>query len=339
MKNKIIRVAAGFSFVLLLTVSTATPSSWKHLANPLGSGGSDDKSSKPSEYTIGPDDLLSIYVADAAEFGGKFRVSDAGMIEIPSLPAPVLAEGKTPIELAHAIRDALIKAKQLRDPSVRVLIEEYRGRTITVLGSVSKPAVYSLQKRTTVLEALSMAGGALPGGGNTATVVRGKASAESTGTAVGSVVVIPLSKLTSGDSSAENVELQNGDILNISAAQVIYVVGSVIKPGGYVMSDPSSGISVVQAIALAEGFNSVASTSHGLIIRQSTSDTSRREVEVDISQMMTGKEPDMLLAPNDILYIPPSNLKRTLKVMGEIAMSAVNGIAIYGVGYRVANVH
>jgi polysaccharide export outer membrane protein len=116
---------------------------------------------------------------------------------------------------------------------------------------------------------------------------------------------------------------------------VVYVVGAVTKPGGFTMSNPSEGISVMQAIALAEGFRSVASTHHGLIIRQSTSESGRKEIPVDIAQMMSGKDTDMLLAPNDILYIPDSGAKKTLKVMGDIAMATVNGIAIYGVGYRI----
>jgi hypothetical protein len=50
---------------------------------------------------------------------------------------------------------------------------------------------------------------------------------------------------------------------------------------------------------------------------------------------MIGKEADMVLAPNDILYIPESGTKKTLKVMGDIGMAAINGIAIYGLGYRL----
>jgi hypothetical protein len=46
----------------------------------------------------------------------------------------------------------------------------------------------------------------------------------------------------------------------------------------------------------------------------------------------------MVLAPNDILFVPASGAKRTLKIMGDVALSAVQGIAIYGVGYRVAGV-
>jgi polysaccharide export outer membrane protein len=124
-------------------------------------------------------------------------------------------------------------------------------------------------------------------------------------------------------------------VVSLSSAQVVYVVGAVTKPGGFTMANPSEGISVIQAIALAEGFQPIAATRHALIIRQSTTRSARQDIPVDVAEMMSGKAEDMLLAPNDILYIPTSGAKKTLKVMGEVAMSAVNGVAIYGLGYRI----
>jgi len=182
---------------------------------------------------------------------------------------------------------------------------------------------------------ISLAGGALPNSGNTVTIVRGAASAESTNTSVGSVQILRMSDLMSGKESSALAEVKNGDVISVSAAQVIYVVGAVAKPGGYAMSDPSSGVSVVQAVALAEGLKSVASH-HALIVRQSTSDQARVEIPVDVGLMMAGKTTDVQLAPNDILYIPTSGTKQTLKVLGDVAMAAANGVAFYGVGYRVA---
>ena len=287
------------------------------------------------DYKIGPDDVLSVTVADAPEFGGKFRVSDAGLLGIPGAPAPIHAEGQTPIELAGSIRQALMDAKQLRDPKVTVFIEEYQGRTITVLGSVSKPAVYALQKRTTVLEAISMGGGALSTAGNTVTIMRGPASAEATNTSVGSVQLLDMSQLMNGENSSANVQVRNGDVVSLSAADIVYVVGAVMKPGGFAMPAPGSGVSVVQAVALAQGVNPMAATHRGVIVRQSTSAHSRVEIPVDIGNMLTGKIEDQLLAPNDILYIPESGTKKTLKSLGDMAMTAATGIAIYGLGYRI----
>jgi polysaccharide export outer membrane protein len=295
----------------------------------------EDKSAAAKDYTIGPGDVLTITVADAPEFGGKFRVGDSGAIQLLGVAKPVVAEGRSTTQLSERVRQALIDAKQLHDPQVSVFVDEYHGRTVTVLGAVSKPAVYSLQKKTTVLDAISAAGGALPNSGNTVTIVRGEASAEATGTRAGSVQIMDMARLAKGEDISANVEVRHGDVINVSPAQVVYVVGAVSKPGGFVLSNPADGISALQVIALAQGFTSVASVHHGLIVRQSTSDLSRREIPVDLGKIMAGQETDVILAPNDILYIPNSGMKKTLKVMGEVAMATVNGIAIYGVGYKI----
>lgn len=290
----------------------------------------------PKDYRIGSGDVLSVTIADAPEFSGKFRVSDSGMIDVPGLSVPLTAEGETSTELAHTIGQTLVDAKQLRDPKVSVFIEEFHGRTVTVLGTVSKPGVYPLQQRTTVIEALSLAGGLLPNAGNTVTIVRGRAGAETTGTAVGSVQLLNLNRVVTGKDLDANVEVQNGDIVNVSSSDLVYVVGAVTKPGGFILPEPSTGMSVVQAVSMAQGFTSVAATHSGLVIRQSSSESGRQIVRVDVAQMMTGKETDVQLAPNDILYIPESGTKKSLKVLGEVGMAAVEGVTIYGLGYRVA---
>ena len=305
------------------------------LAGPRG----ENSSASAQDYTLGPGDVFTVTVTDAPEFGGKFRVNDSGTILISGVTQPVAAEGKTPAQLSLAIRQAFMDAQQLRDPHVSIFIDEYHGRTVTVLGAVAKPAVYSLQKKSTVLDAVSAAGGPLPNSGNTVTIVRGRASAEATGTAVGSVQALDVARMMMGEGVSEDMEVRNGDVISVSAAQVVYVVGAVIKPGGFTLPSPSEGISVGQAVALAEGFTSIASTHHALVVRQSTSDRSRMEIPVDLGKILAVQATDVILAPNDILYVPTSGSKQTLKVMHEIAMSTINGIAVYGVGYRIGTLH
>jgi len=306
------------------------------LALPKAPANAQPAANAVDDYTVGPSDVLSVNVIDAPEFGGKFRVSDTGMINIPGVPDPVHAEGQTTIELSRTIQQALVDAKQLRNPKVTVFVEEYRGRTVTILGAVSKPSVYPLQKRMRVIEALSLAGGVLPGAGDTLTLVRGPASAEATGTPEGSVQIISAGRLLKGEDLSANVEVRNGDVLNVSAAQIVYVVGAVVKPGGFVMADPATGVSVVQAVALAQGFTPTASTKNAIIVRQSTSDQARTEIPVNLGEMQRGKLTDVVLAPNDILFVPQSGTKITLQYLSQAAMAAVTGVAYYGLGYRVA---
>ena len=312
------------------------------LASPVHGGlvaTSGDQTNSAEDYTIGAGDVVTVTIADAPEFGGKFRVADSGSIQIMGVQSPVEAEGKTTTQLAAAIRQALIDAKQLRDPQVSVFVDEFHGRTVTVIGAVNKPGVYSLERRTSIMEAISAAGGALPNSGNTVTIIRGRASAEATGSDVGSVQIINLSRLASGEDPGANVEVRSGDTLSVSAEQLVYVVGAVVKPGGFVMTNPTDGVSATQAIALAQGFNSIAATHRGLIVRQISNSHLRQEIPVDLGKILNGQETDVQLAPNDVLYVPESGAKKTLKALGDVAMATVNGIAIYGIGYKIGNSH
>lgn len=316
----------------LLLNSAALPA---QTAGPLGEAHTSSSSTSLEDYQIGPGDIIIVGILEAPEFGGKFRISGTGELQIPALPKPLPVEGKTTLQLSQVIKQAFVDAQQLRNPTVSVYVDEYHGRTVTVMGTVAKPSVYPLQRRTTVLEALSMAGGLAVNAGNTVTVIRGRASAEATNTAVGSVETVDLGKLVKGKDPSANIEVRNGDEISIATGEVVYVVGAVTRPGGFVMQDPSSGVSVVQALALAEGFTSLAATHRALIIRQSISTTGRQVIPVDVAQLLSGQGADMRLAPNDILYVPQSGAKRSLKVAGDVAMAAVNGLATYGVGYRI----
>jgi len=121
----------------------------------------------PIDYLIGPRDVLAISVADMPEIREKenFRVTDTGYVVLPMLHDPLKAEGLTASELSDRIARALRDADILREPIVNVYVEEFHSRTVTVLGAVARPSVYPLQKPTTLLEALSMAGGLTPTSG------------------------------------------------------------------------------------------------------------------------------------------------------------------------------
>jgi len=116
----------------------------------------------------------------------------------------------------------------------------------------------------------------------------------------------------------------------------VYVVGAVTKPGGFVQQDRIAGVTALQALALAEGMTSVAAGHSALIIRRNSDGTARENIPIDLGKIMAGKQGDVPLAPNDILFVPVSGSKQTLHVMGQVGMAAVNGVAFYGLGYRVA---
>lgn len=286
------------------------------------------------DYRVGPEDVLTISVTDAPEFSGRFRVNQSGYLVMTSLPDPVKAEGLTPMELSAKLRKALEDAKLYQDPTVNVFVEEYHSRSVTIVGAVTKPGTYALHKRTTVIQAISEAG-LMPTAGNRVTLISAKAGAtsESSGSETES---FELGKLMSGKDSSVNVEVHDGDVINVATADIVYVVGAVTKPGGFVQQDRNAGVTALQAIALAEGMTSVAAERNGMIIRRNADGSARENIPIDLAKIMSGKQGDVPLQPNDILFVPLSGTKQTLHVMGQVGMAAVNGVAFYGLGYRVA---
>ncbi len=358
--NRFLSLTATFLFCAILA--------WGQTARPALGEASDREErlrlqNAPVDYAIGAGDVLTIVIADLPERSGKYSVSETGMLELPEMP--IRATGLTPAELSRKIGEALKRAKQLRDPVVSVFVEEYRSQTVTVLGAVAHPSVYPLRKSTSLLEVLSMAGGLVPQSGNNLTLQRKNSGAanQAANTNKGLYSNIDLGRLMQGKDPSLNLQVQGGDVVTVSTAPLVYVVGAVVKPGGFVLQDPSAGLTILQALAMAEGLRPTAAPNRAVIIRTkgrpneytneriggsesefqsaqlTVEGSGRQEIQVDVMRVLQGKESDVLLEANDVLFVPESGMKRSLRRMSEFAMQVVNGVAVYGIGYRVGGVH
>lgn len=111
------------------------------------------------EYLIGPEDVLNIVVWNNAALSSTVQVRPDGMISLP-LVNDVQAEGLTPMALQEVLRKKLTDF--LPSPEVSVIINDVRSFNVTVIGEVGKVGRLNLKSRTTVLEALALAGGFTP---------------------------------------------------------------------------------------------------------------------------------------------------------------------------------
>ena len=108
-------------------------------------------------YRVGPGDTLEIQVYGEPTLSGTFPVNDAGQLEFPLLGA-LQVEGLSGPEVAYLLRQRL-SAGYINEPNVTAWPASYNSQQVQIAGAVAKPGVYSLKGTTTVLEALSMAGG------------------------------------------------------------------------------------------------------------------------------------------------------------------------------------
>jgi polysaccharide export outer membrane protein len=119
-----------------------------------------------------------------------------------------------------------------------------------------------------------------------------------------------------------------GDVIKVARAGIIYVVGEVKKPGGFTLKT-NENITVLQALALAEGILKTAAKGRARIIRTDSLSGARREIPLDIGKILAGKAQDPELASRDILFVPGSGAKTALYKSGEAALQIVSGVIIW----------
>ena len=292
--------------------------------------------SSPRAYHIGPEDLLDITVYEAPDLNRSVRVNDNGQITFPLL-GTVQAAGLSPSELEIVLQELLRRHEIIKDPHVGVLVSELQSHSVSVFGAVKKPGVFQIRSPRSLLEILSLAEGLAPDAGDTVIVMRAKdvsqASAPTSPEEQADGVELPESALQvyikdlleSGDPDS-NVAVYPGDIVKVARAGVVYVVGEVNRPGGFVLAN-NKNISVLQALAMAEGFTPVAKKSGGVIIR-TTGDGSRSEIPVDLDKMLKRQAPDTYLQPDDIVFVPGSGAKAALLRTTDALMRVVGGLGI-----------
>jgi len=125
-----------------------------------------------------------------------------------------------------------------------------------------------------------------------------------------------------------NVRVQPHDQIFVARAQIIYVIGNVIKPGGFPLSQKKT-ISALEALSLAEGPNLNASSQHARILRNSGSSATREQIPIDLKKVLAGKIPDVQLMPDDVLFVPDNTAKRAATRAAEAALTTISGLIIW----------
>jgi polysaccharide export outer membrane protein len=288
-----------------------------------------------SEYVIGADDVLRVYVVDVPQFTGDYRVGPDGSLTIPLLPSPVRAKGLTLDQLSELISDKLRAAELVSHPHVVVSVKTSPAHAVAITGAVEHPQIYPTFAPTTLLDVLSQAGGLAPDAGTTAIITRDNRSPLASWPVKGSApaegtIKVDLQKLLASGDPSLNVTIYPGDKITVQCAGIIYVVGAVGRPGGFRLSNGRDRMTVLQAVALGEGLKATALQKKAMIIRRGPQfPTGREEIPVNLKEILAGRAPDPSLEANDILFIPDSASKRALRRGAEAAVQIATDIVIW----------
>jgi polysaccharide export outer membrane protein len=276
------------------------------------------QASSPMPAPIASGDLLDVSEYHTPEFHSEVRVSASGTVMLPMIH-DVRVGGLDEQGAARAIEVALVAQGMLRDPEVSVLVLSYVGQDVSVLGEVVRPGVYPYTLHHRLLDLISAASGLTPNAGRLVNIFhRDDANTPHP------VVLDPSG---TDNAAVHNSELAPGDTVEVSRAGLIYVVGDVMRPGGFPV-DPAQGLTVVQALALAWGPTENAALGKALLIREQKG--GRTLTTLNLKRLLHGQDLDQSVHDRDILYVPDSAAKNLWNKTMQSAIESAVGVTIYG---------
>jgi polysaccharide biosynthesis/export protein len=271
-------------------------------------------------FRLGAGDIITIEVLGEANSQVPLTVGPDGKIYYSLLPGTVVS-GLTLTETKDNIEKQL--ARHLRaQPTLSVTLRSAASKHVWVLGSVQSPGTYPLSTPTTVLEAVSSAGGVIsvPGSHSGSPNLQNSFLLRD-----GKVVPVNFQRLLSEGDLRQNVYLQPDDFLYLrsSVSRDVYVLGAVAAPRVLPYSDR---LSLLSALANAGGTLPYAQVTHVGIIRGSLA--SPRIGFVDYKSIYKGKGQDVLLQEGDIVYVPFVPYEKVARLADQMVTEFVRTIAI-----------
>ena len=146
-------------------------------------------------------------------------------------------------------------------------------------------------------------------------------------------ITINLSQLVESGDTANNIILQAGDVVTVPHAGIVYVLGAVSRPGGFVMANDRGQMTTLKILSLAGGLNSTAKKDHAVIIRKD-SQGQQHEVAVNLKKVLDRSEEDVQLQPSDILYVPNSASRQAMLRAIEVGIGIGTAVALYRIVYQ-----
>ena len=288
----------------------------------------------PADYQLGAGDQFSVTVPDLeTDFTGKvFRIDSGGDVTVP-LAGRVHGAGLSTAGLEDEISRRL--ARILKNPDVSVSLVAFGSKSVSILGAVNSPGIRQIETGKSLFEALSLAGGLRPDAGYVIHLTRDmkwgalplpNARMDAAGTH--SIASVRVKSIMNGSDSGENIRIMPGDTISVPKAEVVYAVGSVIKPGGFAL-DEHETLSSMQVFSLAGGPTRTAARDKAKIIRTVEGSPNKVEIPVDLKALMAGKGTDVDLRAGDILFVPNSDAKSA----GFRTLDAIVNAATYAVIY------
>jgi polysaccharide export outer membrane protein len=287
-------------------------------AGPASETGQKDSASAPdSSLRIGIGDLLEFSVYNVPELSTKTRISSNGDAYLPVIDY-VHVDGLTVEEAQAVVEKKLADGGFLKDPHVTLFVDQFASQGVSLLGEVTRPGVYPVLGQQRLFDVVSAAGGLTDRAGRKVTITHRNQQDKP--------VVIELPRNIT-DKPEHNVQVYPGDTVIVPKAEIVYVVGDVARPSGFLMD--RGGLTVLQAVALAGGTTHTSKLNGAQIIRKTEAGASGTPIE--LKKILEAKIPDIPMMANDILYVPSSLGKVIARRSAEVATQLATAATIISI--------
>jgi polysaccharide biosynthesis/export protein len=272
-----------------------------------------------SNVKLGTGDLIEISVFGVPDLANKTRVSGSGDVYLPLIGYVHIADLTTD-EAQALIQKRLEDGGFVRSPHVTIFVDESASQGVTLIGEVNHPGTYAALGERRLFDMISAAGGLSDKAGRTVTIVHREDPEHKE--------VLQLSSNLAEDTQ-HNVDIIPGDTIIVSRAGIIYVVGDVQRPSGFLIED--NNLTVLKALALAGGSTKTSSLGKTRILRQTPNGV--QEIHIDLKKVLYAKAPDVAMAKGDVLFIPGSAAKTAAYRTADAAMSITTSLAVVAVAH------
>jgi len=253
---------------------------------PLSGLGEEQRQIPSTTYILGPGDVLRVSVYDNPDLSQEVTIEADGAFSYPLIGRVQAAS--LPVRQLESLLAERFADGYLVSPQVGVTVTQHKSQQVYVMGAVSKPGPYALQRQTTLLEVLSAAGGPTPDAGFEVILTHAadkqalpSGTSKVSTTANGQPAMrVALEQLMAGG-VPQRITLQDGDVVYVPAAAFIYLTGEIVRPGRYRLEKDAT---IQKVVTAAGGFTKYAATKNMIVQR-----------------MVNGKRLEFQAGPNDLL--------------------------------------
>ena len=247
------------------------------------------QSAQTKDYIVGPEDVLDVQVWDNKDMNQVVFVRPDGKTSLP-IVGEIQAAGKTVQELQDYL--TAVYSKTVKGAAVTVIIREIKSRPVYFLGGFGRPGALQLMRNDlSLLQALALVGGVAPGAdGENGFVLRKDKR-----------IPVNFTKLLQKGDLTQDLQLEPGDSVVAPVADLVYLQGEVRAPGAIKFLPD---LTVVKAITQGGGLTPMAAGGRVDIIRWKGEKRERIRVDVDKMMRAPDENPDVMLKPDDIVFVP-----------------------------------